>query len=62
MYLNLVVNFFQGLFKPSYFYFFAYLGHVMVLEVLAYLTLVYFGTGWIPFIVSILLYGTVQVR
>jgi hypothetical protein len=33
----------------------------MVLEVLAYLTLYYFGTGWLPFIVSILLYATMQV-
>ena len=52
---------FQGLFKPSFLFYAALLTHIMVLEVLAYLTLYYFGTGWLPFIVSILLYATSQV-
>jgi hypothetical protein len=52
---------FQGLFKPSFLFYAAVLTHIMVLEVLAYLTLYYFGTGWLPFIVSMLLYATSQV-
>jgi len=52
---------FQGLFKPSFLFYAALLTHLMVLEVLAYLTLYYFGTGWLPFIVSILLCATMQV-
>jgi hypothetical protein len=59
--LTLYYFVFQGLFKPSYLFFALFLGHIMVLEVLSYLTLYYFGTGWLPFIVSILLYSTVQV-
>jgi hypothetical protein len=56
--LTLYYFVFQGLFKPSYLFFALFLGHIMVLEVLSYLTLYYFGTGWLPFIVSILLYST----
>jgi len=52
---------FQGLFKPSFLFYAALLTHITVLEVLAYLTLYYFGTGWLPFIVSMLLYATMQV-
>ena len=52
----------MGLFKPSFLFYAAVLTHIMVLEVLAYLTLYYFGTGWLPFIVSILLYATMQVQ
>ena len=52
----------MGLFKPSFLFYAAVLTHIMVLEVLAYLTLYYFGTGWLPFIVSMLLYATMQVQ
>lgn len=52
----------MGLFKPSYSYFGIYLGHIMVLEVLAALTLIYFGVGWAPFLISIALYGTSQAQ
>ncbi|XP_061165492.1 acyl-CoA 6-desaturase-like isoform X1 [Saccostrea echinata] len=50
----------MGLFKPSYWFFFIHLAHILAMEVMAYLTLYYFGTGWIPFIVSVCLYATVQ--
>ncbi|XP_034302423.2 acyl-CoA 6-desaturase isoform X3 [Magallana gigas] len=49
-----------GLFKPSYLFFFLHLAHIIAMEVMAYLTLYYFGTGWIPFLVSVCLYSTVQ--
>ncbi|XP_078326001.1 acyl-CoA 6-desaturase-like isoform X3 [Crassostrea virginica] len=50
----------MGLFKPSYTFFFVHLAHIIAMEVMAYLTLYYFGTGWIPFLVSVCLYATVQ--
>uniref|UniRef100_A0A8W8KT35 Cytochrome b5 heme-binding domain-containing protein n=1 Tax=Magallana gigas TaxID=29159 RepID=A0A8W8KT35_MAGGI len=50
----------MGLFKPSYLFFFLHLAHIIAMEVMAYLTLYYFGTGWIPFLVSVCLYSTVQ--
>ncbi|XP_011414050.2 acyl-CoA 6-desaturase isoform X2 [Magallana gigas] len=51
-----------GLFKPSYLFFFLHLAHIIAMEVMAYLTLYYFGTGWIPFLVSVCLYSTVQAQ
>lgn len=52
---------FQGLFKANFRYFALYFLHVVVFEILAYLTLYYFGSGWIPFVISLLFYGTFQV-
>ncbi|XP_076087554.1 fatty acid desaturase 2-like [Mytilus galloprovincialis] len=52
----------MGLFKTSYVYFAVYLIHIIVIEVLSYLTLYYFGTGWVPLLTSILLYGIVQAQ
>lgn len=50
----------MGLFKPSVTFFSAVVGHILMFEVLAYLTLWYYGTGWIPWIVSVLCYTIVQ--
>ncbi|XP_076088717.1 acyl-CoA 6-desaturase-like isoform X4 [Mytilus galloprovincialis] len=50
----------MGLFKPSYTYFGLYLGHIMVLELLAAFTLIYFGVGWAPFLISLAFYGISQ--
>ena len=61
MYLIVCFQLLQGLFKPSYMFFFVHLAHIIAMEVMAYLTLYYFGTGWIPFLVSVCLYATVQV-
>ncbi|KAK3082930.1 hypothetical protein FSP39_009282 [Pinctada imbricata] len=52
----------MDLFKPSYLFYAVHLGHILLMEVLAYVTLYYFGTGWIPFLVSVLLYSTVQAQ
>lgn len=52
----------MGLFKPSYFFFFLMLAHILALEVMAYLTLYYFGTGWGPFVASVIFYATCQVQ
>ncbi|CAC5422726.1 FADS2 [Mytilus coruscus] len=52
----------MGLFKANFLYFALYFLHVVVFEILAYLTLYYFGSGWIPFLVSVLLYGAFQAQ
>lgn len=52
----------MGLFEPSYMFYIVVLGHILLLEALAYLTLVWFGAGWIPFLVSLILYSTSQVQ
>ncbi|GAB1607722.1 fatty acid desaturase 2-like isoform X1 [Argonauta hians] len=52
----------MGLFKPSYCFFFLNIGHVLVLEVFAYLTLKYLGTGWLPYLLSVLFYSIVQAQ
>lgn len=51
-----------GLFEPSYCFFFLNLFHVLLLEALAYLTFRYFGTGWMPYTVSVMLYSIVQAQ
>ncbi|VDI37149.1 acyl-CoA 6-desaturase (Delta-6 desaturase) [Mytilus galloprovincialis] len=52
----------MGLFKANFWYFALYFLHVVVFEILAYLTLYYFGSGWIPFVISLLFYGTFQAQ
>lgn len=52
----------MGLFNPSYTFFTLILLHVILLDVAAYLTLYYFGTGWIPYLVSLLLISTCQTQ
>ncbi|XP_064646579.1 acyl-CoA 6-desaturase-like [Lineus longissimus] len=52
----------MGLFEASYFFFFVMLAHIFIMEVLAYLTMAYFGTGWLPYLVSVALYSTVQAQ
>nr|KAG5714734.1 hypothetical protein BaRGS_000222 [Batillaria attramentaria] len=52
----------MGLFKPSYTFFFLHLAHCIAFEVLGYLVLRQFGTGWIPIILSLLCNATVQAQ
>lgn len=54
-------SFLQGLFKPSYTFFFLHLAHLIALEAIAYLVMRQFGTGWIPYLISLLCSATVQV-
>ncbi len=54
--------YFQGLFKPSAFFFTVVLAHIIAFEIAAYSILYYFGTGWIPWISSLACYIIVQVR
>ncbi|KAL3854986.1 hypothetical protein ACJMK2_014218 [Sinanodonta woodiana] len=52
----------MDLFRPSYTFFILSLGHILLLEVLAYLNMLYFGTGWGPYLLSVLLYTIVQAQ
>lgn len=51
----------MGLLKPNKLFFFVALLHVVLIDVLAWLNLSYFGPSLIPFLVTTLLLGTVQV-
>ena len=51
----------QGLFQPSYTFFTIILLHVILLDIAAYLIMYYFGTGWIQFLISLVLISTAQV-
>ena len=48
----------QGLFTPSFSFYALMLLHVFLLEILAYLVVLVFGTWWLPFSVSVMLQGT----
>ncbi|XP_078076708.1 acyl-CoA 6-desaturase-like [Mustelus asterias] len=50
------------LFKPDVVFFSLYLGHLFVLEFLGWLTLSYFGTGWIPTLLTALILATSQAQ
>ncbi|KAL8603582.1 hypothetical protein ACOMHN_022534 [Nucella lapillus] len=52
----------MGLFKPSYTFFFLHLVHILAFEVAAYLVMRQFGTGWIPWIISLLCATVVQAQ
>lgn len=52
---------FQDLFTPSKVFFTFIVGHLIFFEILAYLTFYYFGTGWLPYLVSVIFYTIVQV-
>lgn len=53
--------FFQGLFTPSKCFYSFIIGHLIFFEIMAYLVLYYYGTGWLPTCLSILFYTIVQV-
>lgn len=53
--------FLQGLFKSNYFFFFVVLLHILALDIGSYLVLLYLGSGWIPWIISVLMFATAQV-
>ncbi|XP_064620967.1 acyl-CoA Delta-6 desaturase-like [Lineus longissimus] len=52
----------MGLFEASYFFFTIMLTHVFILEALAYLNMWYCGTGWIAYIISVMLYTISQTQ
>ncbi|KAG8438174.1 hypothetical protein GDO86_008751 [Hymenochirus boettgeri] len=52
----------MGLFRPSKLFFLGALLHILLLDVVAYAVLYYCGTSLIPYLVSVLLLGTVQAQ
>lgn len=50
----------MDLFTPSKVFFTFIVGHLIFFEILAYLTFYYFGTGWLPYLVSVIFYTIVQ--
>lgn len=52
----------MGLFKVKPAFFAAHLGHILLLEAVAFYILSYFGVGWIPLLVASLVMTTAQVR
>jgi fatty acid desaturase 2 (delta-6 desaturase) len=52
----------MGLFRPSVTFFLLAIGHIILLEVLAYCTLWYYGDGWLPWLFALACYVTVQAQ
>ncbi|XP_064598122.1 acyl-CoA 6-desaturase-like [Liolophura sinensis] len=52
----------MNLFKPNFWFYFFHLGHILALEAMAYLVMHWYGTGWIPWTISLLCYSTVQAQ
>lgn len=50
------------LFRTNHLFFLLLLAHILVLEAAAWLTLTYFGTGWIPTLLTAFILTTSQVR
>lgn len=50
------------MFQSNQLFFLLLLGHIMVLETIAWLTLSYFGNGWIPTLITAFILATSQVR
>lgn len=51
-----------GYFKPSVTFYVLNIGQLILLEILAYVILVQFGTGWLPYWLSIFCLATVQAQ
>lgn len=52
----------MGLYQPSLWFYLLNVGHLIVLEALAYFILSYFGNGWLPWLASLMCYSTVQAQ
>jgi len=52
----------MNLFTPSVFFYVFMLGHLLFFELLAYLTMYHFGTGWLPYILSLIFMTIVQAQ
>ncbi|XP_055869418.1 acyl-CoA 6-desaturase-like isoform X2 [Biomphalaria glabrata] len=50
----------MGLFKPSILFFCLHMFHILFLDWAAWATMYYFGTGWIPYLASLLMITTVE--
>ncbi|XP_013096991.1 acyl-CoA (8-3)-desaturase-like isoform X1 [Biomphalaria glabrata] len=52
----------MGLFKPSILFFCLHMFHILFLDWAAWATMYYFGTGWIPYLASLLMITTVEAQ
>ncbi|KAH9524057.1 Acyl-CoA 6-desaturase [Bulinus truncatus] len=52
----------MGLFKPSTLFFCLHMFHILFLDWAAWATMYYFGTGWIPYLASLLMITTVEAQ
>lgn len=52
----------QGYFKTNPLFFIAHFSHIVLFFVAARLILLYFGTGWLPWLVAVALATVSQVR
>uniref|UniRef100_A0A0B7AC53 Cytochrome b5 heme-binding domain-containing protein n=1 Tax=Arion vulgaris TaxID=1028688 RepID=A0A0B7AC53_9EUPU len=52
----------MDLFRPSKLFFFLHMVHILLLDVAAYAVMYYFGTNWIPYLVSLMLITTVEAQ
>uniref|UniRef100_A0A8D0L8L4 Cytochrome b5 heme-binding domain-containing protein n=1 Tax=Sphenodon punctatus TaxID=8508 RepID=A0A8D0L8L4_SPHPU len=50
----------MGLLKPNRLFFFLIFLHILLLDAAAWLTVWYFGTSWVPFLVGVALFTTAQ--
>jgi hypothetical protein len=55
------MSIFQGLYEPSYTFYAAILGHIVLLIVLSYFVLQWFGVTWWSVALSLILFSTAQV-
>ncbi|KAK7112009.1 acyl-CoA 6-desaturase-like isoform X1 [Littorina saxatilis] len=52
----------MGLFKTNYAFFFMHLAHILAFEAAGYLVMRQFGTGWIPYLISLFCHGCLQAQ
>jgi len=52
----------MDLFRPSFLFYAVNLGHVALLFLLSYYVLVWYGSGWIPYLISLALVSTAQAQ
>lgn len=51
----------MDLFKPRMGFYAAHLGHILALEVLGWMVLWHYGTGWLPYLLTAAILTTAQV-
>lgn len=52
----------MNLFESNHLFFFLLLAHIIVMEIIAWFTISYFGNGWIPTLMTAFILATSQVR
>jgi fatty acid desaturase 2 (delta-6 desaturase) len=52
----------MNLFKANHLFFFLLLSHIVVMEIVSWFIIFYFGNGWIPTLLTAFVLATSQVR